>query len=802
MKKILCGKKKNGVTVTRLPGSKRKSHSKVCIMVLRLRYSIIVQINRLLPHPFLIWQCIITMRYFFALLLLGVLITAKAQNPSRPKIGLTLSGGGAKGLAHIGILKAIDSAGLNIDYVTGTSMGSIIGSLYAVGYSADSIESIARSINWDLLLSNQSSLRSLFMEEKDEYYKYTVELPWVNHRFQLPSGVLEGQELWLKLSEFYFPVYNKKDFSQFSIPFKCIGTDVGSGEAVVMGKGEIASAIRSSMAIPSFFTAVDYEGKRLVDGGVVRNFPVRDVKEMGADFVIGSNVAGGLLPSDKVRNAIQVLLQIAFFREALDHKQEVALCDIYVPFDMDKFGMGSFAQAEEILEMGIKEGRKLYPRFKHIADSLAAIYGSKPFNPHRLPDVKSVKISSYEVRGLQNTSPEFFVHTMDLLSGQYYTSEKLSRMVRAAFGTRYYSRIVYSLQPQPDSTVKIVFDVAENPLTFAKLGLHYNKFTGISAIFNLTARNFFITNSRSMVTVNVGENFRIKGSHLQYVGRRKNFSALLSTQYDRFDITTYNTYKQDGLYNQQLLKFDGRFQYSTQRNLLMGIGQRYEWIYYKPAINSAFQFDGNNNFGTSFVFVTHNSLDRPIYPTRGLKIDVEGAWVAEQNPSLSVFINGQQANPDSFRVSSKAYPRATFNMDSYLSVTPRATLQLMIQSGVNFNYNSNIANEFSIGGLVPLFRNQVLFAGLQEGSLYSPAMVSFMGGVRYQLFSNTFVTGRANVLFNNFISTSRFFQNPDFLSGYALTFGYNFALGPLEFSLMYSEQSRKVNTYVNIGIPF
>ena len=141
-----------------------------------------------------------------------------AQSPlqltTRPKIGLTLSGGGAKGLAHIGILKAIDSAGLSIDYITGTSMGSIIGALYASGYSADSIEKIARKIDWDLMLSNQSSLRNIIMEEKDEYGRYDLELPWVNHFFRLNTGVLEGQELWLKLSELLFPVHQIKDFNQ------------------------------------------------------------------------------------------------------------------------------------------------------------------------------------------------------------------------------------------------------------------------------------------------------------------------------------------------------------------------------------------------------------------------------------------------------------------------------------------------------------------------------------------------------------------------------------------------------------
>jgi NTE family protein len=251
-------------------------------------------------------------KYLIALITMMVLLLhgyeGYGQDAIRPRIGVTLSGGGAKGLAHIGILKAIDSAGLNVDYITGTSMGGVIAGLYAIGYSADTIEKIARSIDWDLLLSNQSTLRSLFMEEKEEYGKYVVELPWVNNRFVLPSGVLEGQEVWNKLSELFFPVYNLKDFSQFSIPFRCIGTDVGSGEGVILKDGEIISALRSSMAIPSLFTAVEYNGRKLVDGGIVRNFPVRDVKEMGADFVIGSNVASGLLPSHKVRNVIQIIM--------------------------------------------------------------------------------------------------------------------------------------------------------------------------------------------------------------------------------------------------------------------------------------------------------------------------------------------------------------------------------------------------------------------------------------------------------------------------------------------------------------
>jgi NTE family protein len=717
----------------------------------------------------------------------------------RPKIGLTLSGGGAKGLAHIGILKAIDSAGLNIDYITGTSMGSIIGALYASGYTSDSIERIAASIDWDQLLSNQSSLRNIIMEEKDEYGRYDLELPWVNHWFRLPTGILEGQELWLKFAELFFPVYNIKDFNRFSIPFKCIATDVSTGEAVVLDSGEIVSALRSSMGIPSLFTAVEYNGKKLVDGGIVRNFPVRDVKDMGADLVIGSNVSGPLLATEKVTNAIQILLQVAFFREAQDTRIEVPLCTIYIPIPLEKYSMGSFSEADEILQAGLIEGRKLYPRLKSLADSLNAIYGLQEPKKARLPVSQAVRISSFEVKGTHKTTSDYFIFTTDFETNRYYTADDLSRLVRKAWGTRLYNRITYSLEPQPDSSCKIIFDIKENPFTFAKIGLNYNEFSGISAILNLTTRDFFTPNSRSLVTLNIGENFRLRAEHLQYFSRESNFTFVLGTQFDQFNITTYDQYKAAGLYDQSYLKLDGKFGYYTNRNLSFALGTRFEWIKNNPSINPTFEFLGKSNFITSYLLIRHNSLDRTVYPNRGLKLEAEGDWVYQQFPELNYHYTG--SNPDSI-ISAQPYQRILLNLENYVPLGKRNTLLTKIQAGTNFNYGQNILNEFSIGGLTNIFHNEVTFAGLREGTFYSPSVASFLLGLRYQLFNNVYLSGKANVLFSNFVSKSPYFNTPDFLSGYSLTFSYNFALGPLEVSAMYCDQSRRVIGYVNIGIPF
>ncbi|MET0300613.1 MAG: patatin-like phospholipase family protein [Flavitalea sp.] len=743
-------------------------------------------------------------RILFLLLAFCFASTLKAQDIRvRPKIGVALSGGGAKGLAHIGILKAIDSAGLKVDYITGTSMGSIVGSLYAIGYSADSIEKIARKIDWDILLSNQGSLRALVMEEKEEYNKYAIELPWVNHAFRLPSGMLEAEELWLKFSELFFPVYNVKKFSDFSIPFKCIGADVATGEGIVLDSGEIVTAVRASMAIPSVFTAVEHNNHKLVDGGVVRNFPVRDVREMGANLVIGSNVALGLLPKEKVTNAIQVLMQIAFFRESEDNRKEIPLTDLYITHPIENYNAGSFSRAEELLKIGIEQGRKMYPAIKRMADSLNAIYGQPAIVKNRLPHIDSLKISSLEVHGLDKTDKDFFEHIMGFYANRYYTSGRLSNMVRRVFGTRYYNRIVYKLEPEPDGSVKIVFDVVENPKSFAKLGVHYTQFTGIGLLINLTTRNFLLPSSRSLVTVNLGETFRARAEHQQYLGRGKNVALILGTQYERFDLNTYQNYKTDGLFKMHIFKGDSKVQFSSSRSFTVGVGTRFELINYKPGISSSFEVRGRNEFFTTYGFFKINTLDRAIYPRRGWKVEGEFGLAYNQKPDIEFLSEGVPIGDlDSYGISYGNFQRATINVDGYATLSRRSTFFSNFQGGANFGSNQNILNDFIIGGMYNIFRNQIVFTGLDEGSVYTPSVAALQIGYRFQLYNNLFVIGKSNALVHNFVTATNTLQRPLFLSGHGLTLGYNFALGPLEVSAMYSDQSKKMQSVISLGVSF
>ena len=284
-----------------------------------------------------------------------------------------MSGGGAKGLAHVGILKAIDSAGLKVDYITGTSMGSIIGAMYAAGYSGKQIEEINKDIDWNIMLSGKPQYKNVNMEERRDYNNYAIEVPMKNFKPAITTGMVESEEIYIYFNKIFFPYYENKDFTKFSIPFKCIATDLATGDAIVLDSGEVVKAIRASMAIPGVFESVTNGDKKYVDGGIIRNFPVTDCKKMGADYIIGVNLFPGLFKADELNNAMDVMYQITQYRDAADLAKEKKLCNLLIEPPLGEYSAGSFSSSKEIEAIGREVGKLYYPYLKKLADSINAL---------------------------------------------------------------------------------------------------------------------------------------------------------------------------------------------------------------------------------------------------------------------------------------------------------------------------------------------------------------------------------------------------------------------------------------------
>ena len=224
----------------------------------------------------------------FAILFVFGSFTSKAEScQQRKKVGLVLSGGGAKGIAHIGAIKIIEEAGIPIDYVVGTSMGSIIGGLYAIGYTPEQMDSMVRKQDWTFLLSDQIPRMDMNMQERDADEKYVISVPFSKSAIQdLTGGLIKGRNISNLFSELTLGYHDSLDFNKLPIPFACVSENIVKGEEYVFHDGVLSTAMRASMAIPGVFTPVRLDSMVLVDGGVVNNYPVNVAKEMGADVII------------------------------------------------------------------------------------------------------------------------------------------------------------------------------------------------------------------------------------------------------------------------------------------------------------------------------------------------------------------------------------------------------------------------------------------------------------------------------------------------------------------------------------
>ena len=327
-----------------------------------------------------------------------------AQDTDKPRIGLVLSGGGAKGFAHIGVLKVIDSLGIKIDYISGTSMGAVIGSLYATGYSGKELEALFNSQDFDVLINDAFPRSSKTFYDRENAEKYAVSLPFDKFKISLPSALSRGQNVYNLLYELMLPVNGVRDFSKLPIPFFCVATNIETGESLILDKGKLAEAVTASAALPSLFQPVIIEDKILIDGGVTNNFPVEELRAKGMDIIIGVDVQDELKDRETLKSAPDILVQINNFRTINAMKDKIPLVDIYVKPDITNFSVISFSEGQDIIANGEAAARTTLK-------DLQRLKGHKPLSfslaEMELPD--SIKINAINIDGLNQYTRSYLL---------------------------------------------------------------------------------------------------------------------------------------------------------------------------------------------------------------------------------------------------------------------------------------------------------------------------------------------------------------------------------------------------------
>jgi len=336
-----------------------------------------------------------------ALLLTAALSPAARADdaPRRPKIGIAFAGGGARGGAHVGVLKVLEQLHIPVDYVAGTSIGSIVAALYATGMSPDEMEKVLSTTDWDDALQDDQPRRERPFRAKvdDPIYLVKAELGFKKRKLILPGGLVKGQKLGYLLRRFTLPASEISDFDRLPIPFRAVATDIVTGQKVVLGKGDVAKAVRASMAIPGFFSPVELDGKLLVDGGSSDNLPIDVVKAMGADVVIAIDISTPLDPREKLNTFLAITGQTSGFLTRLNVLEQIKTLtprDILITPNLDGISTLSFSDFPKSVGRGETAGRKAADELKKYAVSEAeyADFQRKQRVPRVPPTIDRVRV--------------------------------------------------------------------------------------------------------------------------------------------------------------------------------------------------------------------------------------------------------------------------------------------------------------------------------------------------------------------------------------------------------------------------
>lgn len=563
--------------------------------------------------------------------IIGVVILALASpsvaQTSRPKIGLALSGGGAKGCAHVGVLRQLEKMHIPVDYVAGTSMGAVVGSLYASGMSPDEIEKEIEAIDWEAVLTDATEFEKLTYRRKFEEIRYpsTVEVGIQKGKIAMPAGIRTGQKLSFLLASYLLPHLDERDFSKLPIPYAAVAADLETGDPVVLKSGDLAEAVRASMSIPGAFTPVTWGDRILVDGGVTMNVPVAVVRDMGADIVIAVDIAAQLAGREKLNSTTAVLGQLSTFLTRKNMEAQLATADLVLSPDIRGFSTFDFGKADEIVKRGDDEA------IARSAD--LAKYAIDPATHEAMVKARlvartrKVVIDEIRVEGLNFVDERFVRGQMKTKPGETLDLEKLRKDVEWMYGWGDFVGIHFGLDTTAGKNA-LVMRVQEKPWgpAYLRTGIgvetRYNN-PGVFLIFNLTRRWVNDRGAEWRNDVEFGNDWGIETEFYQPRSYDKVGFFSGGGSYRRKSLRAFDAGEAVGEYDfrQFMITADGGMQLGTIGEARVGIFNRWNHGDVEVGLPAYPSIDGREaGLRAKLNIIT---TDQPFFPVRGTIVDFE-----------------------------------------------------------------------------------------------------------------------------------------------------------------------------------
>ena len=681
--------------------------------------------------------------------------------PKNPKIGLSLSGGGAKGFTHVGVLKVLDSLGVKVDYISGTSMGAIVGGLYAAGYTGKDIERVVMDTDFYSLITDPKPRQetSFFSKSVD---KYLLTVPLRNGKVSLPSSISTGQRNVYLLKELLKNVSNIDDFSKLPIPFMCVGTNIESGRMQIFEKGDLVSSILASSAFPSLLEPVKIGDSIYVDGAMSVNYPSKPLKDKGIDIVIGVDLNQPLAKRENLNSVISIMNQIIDFGIKKETINQYKYTDINIKPDLSGITATSYDNKRQILDSGYVEALKYVDilkelpkrKFERIRSSINPIYSSV------------YKIDSLAVENATIYKSNYIRGKMGLNLPSMQTYGSVNKMIDKLYATNNYRFINYDIIQQDNSNYLKLYVTEDEARHFLKFGLHYDEIFKTGLLLNYSAKRLLFRNSNLSLDMVVGDNPRYYFNYFidnGYIPGFGIYSTGMTFDLKNFDNNTTETW--DWFRNEVFLQSVWKDKFA--------IGGGLSHDYFESERNGT-----NKNiekYLNPYLFLKSDTQNDKDFPTKGFYLNAEGKIIDLFNSEL-------EKKP----ITIKADIKMNF------SISKMFTYRLNLYGGITIGEETLPSfYQYRVGGIFEQpIANYKQFGGYQFASLNDNNIFIASNDFQLRFGKNYFLVG--NFSLANMFSSIKFDEAVKLnYSSIGLTAGYKSPFGQIKLNVSKSLNKHK-----------
>ncbi len=735
---------------------------------------------------------------FASLLLVATASIGQAQTDEQ-RVGLALSGGAARGFAHVGVIEVLEEHGLQVDLVTGTSMGSVVGGLYAMGYTPEMLRDVSLQIDWSRVFSDQPERRNLPIERKSDEGRVLFVLPMNGVIPTLPSSIIEGQRISLLLTGLTWPAHSVTDFAMLPKPFGAVATAVDSGQAIPLRGGYLPEVIRASLAIPGVFAPVEIDGRLLIDGGVARNLPAQDAGEMGADWIICSDVSEPLASQDSLQTLAAILNQTVAFRMWERTLEQRELCDILIVTSVPSSMSAKFDRAEEIIEYGRVSAEAALDslRAAGIEFAPASAFRSRSDSSWE-PTAESVRLASIRIEGIKKQSSSTILRAMQLDTGSVVSPADLDRAISRLYATGLYKNVWYRLESAQigrsgggasgfaaGASPAVVMAVHVREKKQNQLGASYRYDGRYKASILATAefRNLLLPGALLRADLRLGE----QGRFLVDFGKRWGWSAapMLRLRFDNkrmpFDIFVDGERVSEPRVRSTSIR--GLAGLGFGYDVFLGVEFGYEDVNSEPAPLAADWTAGDQDFATLAGLAAIDRWDRARFPRRGWRLLAKTLWADES-------IGGSDFSQHVLDV------QGVVPITDRIGILGRATIGTSDGDDLPSNYL------FFVGGAqqYDLYRDRHFpFYGLRVNERRGRHLQAGMLGLHWEFLPDLFVQVRGN---GAALPEEWEWDDDAFFGGWGLTFGAWTRFGSGALSVVGENFSEWPRVEIDVGFPF